>query len=52
MTTKDTDQDFYMFNFTYLHDYDVLLTEDYTVEIILPFGAHDIQVSFIFFTFS
>jgi hypothetical protein len=32
-----------MFNFTYFHDYDVLLTEDYTVEVILPFGAHDIQ---------
>ena len=45
LTTKDSDQTFYMFNFTYLHDYDVLLAEEYTVEIILPYGAHDIQVS-------
>lgn len=43
LTTKDDDLDFYMFNFTYLHAYDVLLTEDYTVEVTLPYGAHDIK---------
>lgn len=48
LTTKDDDLDFYMFNFTYLHAYDVLLTEDYTVEVTLPYGAHDIKVSFFF----
>lgn len=38
------DPELYVFNFTYLHDYDVLLTENYTLEIELPFGAKDVQI--------
>lgn len=33
----------------FLHNYDVMLTEDFTMEIILPFGATDIKVSSLFF---
>jgi len=42
LKNKIDDPNLYVFNFTYLHDYDVLLTENYTVEITLPYGAQDI----------
>lgn len=31
----------------FLHNYDVLMTENYTIEFILPYGAKDFKVSFI-----
>lgn len=31
-----------------MHAYDVLLVEDYTLEIVLPLGATDIQVNLPF----
>jgi len=46
LVTKLDDPTLHVFNFTYLHDYDVLLTENYTLEVTLPYGAKDIQVSF------
>ena len=45
LKNKIDDRDLYVFNYTYLHDYDVLIAENYTVEITLPYGAHDIEVS-------
>lgn len=33
----------YTLEIPFLHNYDVLLAEDYKVEIILPFGASDIN---------
>jgi hypothetical protein len=33
-----------VFNYTYLHDYDVLMTENYTLEVTLPYGARDIKM--------
>jgi len=43
LSTKIDDPDTYHFNFTYLHDYDVLLAENYTLELTLPYGAHEIE---------
>lgn len=45
---NNRDRDLYAFNFTFLHNYDVLLAENYTVEVVLPFGATDIQVRLLF----
>lgn len=39
--TKDT----YALEMPFLHNYDVLLAENYTVEYILPYGASEINVS-------
>ena len=35
----------YTLEIPFLYNYDVLLAEDYTVEVILPYGATDISVS-------
>ena len=39
------DEDSYTLEVDFLHNYDVLLAENYTVEIILPYGASDFKVS-------
>ena len=41
------DEDSYTLEVDFLHNYDVLLAENYTVEIILPYGASDFKVSII-----
>ena len=41
------DENLYSLEFDFLHNYDVLLAENYTVEIILPYGASDFKVSTI-----
>lgn len=38
----------YLFNFTFLHDYDVLIAENYTVKVSLPYGATNIKVDLPF----
>mmetsp|Transcript_32690 Transcript_32690/g.23623 ORF Transcript_32690/g.23623 Transcript_32690/m.23623 type:complete len:203 (-) Transcript_32690:62-670(-) len=38
----------YVFDYSFMHAYDVLLVEDYTLEIVLPLGATDIQVNLPF----
>jgi len=43
LSTKMDEPDTYYFNFTYLHDYDVLLAENYTLELTLPYGAREIE---------
>lgn len=35
----------YILEVSFFHNYDVLLAEDYNVNIILPYGAYDIEVS-------
>ena len=35
----------YILEVSFFHNYDVLLAEDYSVNIVLPFGAYDIEVS-------
>lgn len=37
--------DLYSLEVPFLYAYDVLLTEDYTFDVILPYGAYDINVS-------
>jgi hypothetical protein len=37
----------YYLNYTFLHDYDNILVENYTLKIILPEGATNIKVSSI-----
>ena len=39
LTRSLDDPDLYTLEFDFLHNYDVLLAENYTVEIILPLGA-------------
>lgn len=36
----------YYFNYTFLHDYNDILAENYTLKIILPEGATNIKVIF------
>ncbi len=44
--TRDIQNDnLYRLEIPFLHSYDVLLAENATVEVILPFGASDIEVS-------
>ena len=38
-------EDAYTLEIPFLHNYDVVLAENYTVEVILPYGAEDITVS-------
>jgi hypothetical protein len=38
------DENLYSLEFDFLHNYDVLLAENYTVEIILPYGASDFKI--------
>lgn len=38
-------KDGYILEIGFFHNYDVLLAEDYKVNIVLPFGAYDIEVS-------
>ena len=45
LTRSLDDPDQYTLEFDFLHNYDVLLAENYTVEIIFPFGATDFKVS-------
>ena len=37
----------YTLEIPFLYNYDILLAEDYTVEVILPYGATDITVSLV-----
>ena len=37
--------DGFILEINYFHNYDVLLAEDYTVNVVLPYGAYDIEVS-------
>lgn len=37
--------DGYILEMSFFHNYDVLLAEDYNVNVVLPFGAYDIEVS-------
>lgn len=37
--------DGYILEVGFFHNYDVLLAEDYIVNVVLPFGAYDIEVS-------
>lgn len=41
-----TSADMYKLTVPFYHSYDILLTEDYTVNVVLPMGATDINVSF------
>ena len=45
MTRESEKDNLYTLEIPFLHQYDVLLAENYTVEIILPYGASDITVS-------
>ena len=44
LTRAADDADLYTLEFDFLHNYDVLLAENYTVEVILPFGASDFVI--------
>ena len=44
MTRESEKDNLYTLEVPFLHQYDVLLAENYTVEIILPYGASDITV--------
>jgi len=48
LKNSNDDHDVYSFNFTFLHNYDVFLAENYTVEVVLPFGATDIKLDLPF----
>lgn len=37
--------DGFILEINYFHNYDVLLAEDYSVNVVLPYGAYDIEVS-------
>lgn len=46
MPTKyhlNQNENLYRLEFPFLHQYDVLLAENYTMEVILPYGASDIK---------
>ena len=45
LKVANNDHERYSFDFTFLHNYDVFLAENYTVEVVLPYGATDIKVS-------
>ena len=45
LNRESRNADSYILEIPFLHNYDVLFAEDYTVEIILPYGATDISVS-------
>ena len=40
---EDSKQGLFKLEIPFLYNYDVLLAENYTVEVILPYGAKDIQ---------
>lgn len=42
------DDELYSLDINFLHNYDILLAENYTFEVILPYGAYDIKVSILF----
>ena len=42
------EDDLYSLDINFLHNYDILLAENYTFEVILPYGAYDIKVSVLF----
>jgi len=44
------EDDMYSLEINFLHNYDVLLAENYTFEVILPYGASEITVSVSFLT--
>ena len=37
--------DGFVLEMSFFHNYDVLLAEDYNVNVVLPYGAYDIEVS-------
>jgi hypothetical protein len=39
----------YYLNYTFLHNYDEILVENYTLKIILPEGATNIKVSYFIY---
>ena len=42
------DSDRFIFNYTFMHDYEDIVTENYTLKVILPEGATDIKVNLFF----
>ena len=42
---EDAITNLYKLDIPFMYNYDVLLAENYTLEIILPYGASDIEVS-------
>lgn len=48
LTESATVANLYKLSVPYYHNYDVLLTEDYLVEVVLPLGASDINVNLPF----
>lgn len=50
--SKDEEiSDGYILEMSFFHNYDVLLAEDYNVNVVLPYGAYDIEVSFHYLIF-
>ena len=49
LTRESEGDNLYTLEIPFLYNYDVLLAEEYTVEVILPYGATDITVSFFIF---
>ena len=43
---EDASSNLYKLDIPFMYNYDVLLAENYTLEIILPYGASEIEVSF------
>lgn len=48
LSESTTVANLYKLSIPYYHNYDVLLTEDYTVEVVLPLGATNIKVDLPF----
>ena len=46
LAESTTQADLFKLTMPFLHQYDQLLTEDYTVEVTLPLGATNIKVSY------
>lgn len=44
LTRGTDDPDLYTLEFDFLHNYDVLLVENYTLEVILPLGTYDFKI--------
>ena len=48
LSTEMNNQEMFVLNCSFLHNYDDILAEDYKVKVILPEGATNIQVSYLF----
>ena len=45
LSRQSENENMYTLEIPFLYNFDILLAEDYTVEVILPYGATDITVS-------